>query len=645
MKKNYTLTRRFISFCTTNNIRLIAGVFLWLLHFTSYAQSCGVVYGAGYNGAGSSVGVRNYDYATNTWGTSSLINTALFLAPNTINTGGPLAIDPLNQFINIATDATAPRRIALLNFASSSLTVVNYPAALNTAITQQPICSGYKPASHVCYYMTLNFLKTSPVTPAGTAFYSIDFSVPATPTYKIYTPTLSAGSPLVNTAAGGDLCFDASGIGYLVTAAKQLYRIVTDETANTVTVSYLANLSALTFAPTAVAFNPVNNKLTLTGATQIFSEYDLANNTVTLLTNTAGFIAPDLASCFFPNVSPALQVTKTVYDVTQAKAPPVTVITNDIIEYTITIKNTGNVNAGNFTVTDPVPAGTTYQAGTTTMNGVAVADVAGAFPFATARSATSSDQAVNRGILTTNATSGSPVCTIKYRVKITAASGVMVTNTANVSIAGLLPTTPITANGVASFNVNVVLLPVTFTTFTTTKHKTEVSLNWATSNETNVKGFEVERSKDGDYFETIGFIAAYSNTGMANLYSFTDKMPNSGNDYYRIKEIDFDGNSTYSAVKTVLFKDGNDWVLSLYPNPLSPSTLLFFNLKKAGYTNFCIINAAGSVLRSFQVFGHQGLNKIQLASYAGALPAGTYYIWAKTEKETAVEKFTVPVTL
>ena len=116
-------------------------VILLCLNTITYAQNCGEVYGTGYAGVGSSIGIRKYDFGTNLYSPVSLINTALFVAPNTMNNGGPIAIDPLTQEINYHTDATAPRRIALFNFSSSSLNIVNFPAALDAAVGEQVYCS------------------------------------------------------------------------------------------------------------------------------------------------------------------------------------------------------------------------------------------------------------------------------------------------------------------------------------------------------------------------------------------------------------------------------------------------------------------------------------------------------------------------
>ncbi|MGO4956624.1 DUF7507 domain-containing protein [Luteococcus sp. Sow4_B9] len=83
----------------------------------------------------------------------------------------------------------------------------------------------------------------------------------------------------------------------------------------------------------------------------------------------------DLASCAVP--SPHLQIAKT--------ATPDTIGEGGTVTYTITIKNTGQLSATGVTFVDQVPAGSTYVAGSTKLNGSSIADANGTTPYATER--------------------------------------------------------------------------------------------------------------------------------------------------------------------------------------------------------------------------------------------------------------------
>lgn len=104
---------------------------------------------------------------------------------------------------------------------------------------------------------------------------------------------------------------------------------------------------------------------------------DMNTGKPTLITasGVSGTTWGDLSSCALP--TPRLTVTKT--------ANPNPVPENGIVTYTIQIKNIGEINATGATFQDAIPAGTTYVAGSTKLNGTAIADVNGTSPFVTTR--------------------------------------------------------------------------------------------------------------------------------------------------------------------------------------------------------------------------------------------------------------------
>ena len=115
--------------------------------------------------------------------------------------------------------------------------------------------------------------------------------------------------------------------------------------------------------------------------------------------------------------SPVLQVRKVSQDIT---GDPAVLRQGDRLRYTITVKNIGTENAGNASLRDLVPANTTYVAGSTTLNGVAVADVNGASPLQAGMSIRSANEPTP-GVLRADASSTSAnVATITFDVTINA---------------------------------------------------------------------------------------------------------------------------------------------------------------------------------------------------------------------------------
>lgn len=95
------------------------------------------------------------------------------------------------------------------------------------------------------------------------------------------------------------------------------------------------------------------------------------------------------------------------------------------------------------------------------------------------------------------------------------------------------------------------LLPVTFMNFYAGRSGQHISLSWATAQETNNDHFEIERSYDGRQWNMIAIVFGAGNSNVVNKYSYTDKNISRTLIYYRIRQVDYNGRSEYSAVKMV----------------------------------------------------------------------------------------------
>ncbi len=112
-------------------------------------------------------------------------------------------------------------------------------------------------------------------------------------------------------------------------------------------------------------------------------------------------------------------------------------------------------------------------------------------------------------------------------------------------------------------------LPVKLVNFSASLNNNQTELNWSTASETNNKGFEVERSIDGVNFETIGFVKGNGNSNRINKYSFIDANQSSA--FYRLKQIDFDGQFEYSSTVKV---SNDELLVDLTPNPFNDNLVI-----------------------------------------------------------------------
>lgn len=110
-----------------------------------------------------------------------------------------------------------------------------------------------------------------------------------------------------------------------------------------------------------------------------------------------------------------------------------------------------------------------------------------------------------------------------------------------------------------------------------------VNLEWATASETNNQGFHVERMLENETaFSEIAWIEGKGTTVMTNYYQHIDENSSLETSYYRLKQVDFGGTTTYSEIKAVGgLSSGTyiDW--SIYPNPTSDySQVVFMQVPK-----------------------------------------------------------------
>ncbi len=146
-----------------------------------------------------------------------------------------------------------------------------------------------------------------------------------------------------------------------------------------------------------------------------------------------------------------------------------------------------------------------------------------------------------------------------------------------------------------------VVLPVELTAYSGAINSDgQVVLNWTTATETNNSHFTIERSTNGLTFEEIGRVVGHGNATQQLSYSFSDVNPESGTNYYRLKQTDYNGHYEYIgmvAVEVVMNTAG--CVLSVYPNPCQGNCTVNFSdcpQDNNGYITLQMIDANGQVV-------------------------------------------------
>ena len=124
------------------------------------------------------------------------------------------------------------------------------------------------------------------------------------------------------------------------------------------------------------------------------------------------------------------------------------------------------------------------------------------------------------------------------------------------------------------FSTQMIILPVELISFDAYQKENNILLNWSTASEINNEYFEVHHSIDGTNFRKIQQVSGVGNSIQVNHYALTHKNPTNGINYYRLKQVDYDGKFEYSDIISVDFRGEDDQVVSVFPNPFTESITL-----------------------------------------------------------------------
>jgi hypothetical protein len=166
------------------------------------------------------------------------------------------------------------------------------------------------------------------------------------------------------------------------------------------------------------------------------------------------------------------------------------------------------------------------------------------------------------------------------------------------------------------------VLPVEFLGFEAVPGPSHVDLKWSTASERNSAYFQVERSVDGFVYEPLGVVPAIGNSNTITEYTFMDKEPRTGVNYYRLDQVDSDGEGAYSNVVTAVFRNGN-LPLHVYPNPAGESLWASLELPEEGTVQWRILDASGRIVLTGTERTSAGVNQVEIPL---DIDAGSYLL-------------------
>ena len=160
-------------------------------------------------------------------------------------------------------------------------------------------------------------------------------------------------------------------------------------------------------------------------------------------------------------------------------------------------------------------------------------------------------------------------------------------------------------------------LPVELSQFKIIKNQNSSQLLWRTATELDNSHFDIQRSADSKDWETIGSVQGNGTTLEPQEYRYTDRQPLPGINYYRLKQVDYDGQYEYSKVVPVDFGKGTrPGVLS--PNPVGSELFLTLPEETDGAVSVAVFDLNGRIW--------QQKDNIRTSLDVSGLPQGIYFV-------------------
>lgn len=180
--------------------------------------------------------------------------------------------------------------------------------------------------------------------------------------------------------------------------------------------------------------------------------------------------------------------------------------------------------------------------------------------------------------------------------------------------------------------------PVKLVNFNALKEGNKVSLVWNTASESNNKGFYVQASTNQENWSNVSFVKGAGTSNQNNGYNAIDANPAKGINYYRLKQVDFDGKFTYSPIRTVNFTTKGNVEVSSYPNPARDRITITTTEMSAKNTKFEIIDATGKVVKRGS-FTSAFENAVQVSVDVNDFSKGVYIIKVYDETNMKTTSF------
>ena len=161
-------------------------------------------------------------------------------------------------------------------------------------------------------------------------------------------------------------------------------------------------------------------------------------------------------------------------------------------------------------------------------------------------------------------------------------------------------------------------------------------LNWKTTKEDNYKNFELQKSANGQNFETISSISITSGSSNGN-FIFTDAFPFSGSNFYRLKMVNADNSFSYTEIINVRSDVRTLIISGIYPNPFTNNFQVKISSATSLQSRIEIVDFSGRRIFSKVYVLGEGDSKIEING--SSFKSGVYMILLKSPSGEFLERY------
>ncbi len=200
-----------------------------------------------------------------------------------------------------------------------------------------------------------------------------------------------------------------------------------------------------------------------------------------------------------------------------------------------------------------------------------------------------------------------------------------------------------TLNSIAVHGSNISVPPIELVEFNATLNdENDVDVNWSTAIEIGNDFFTIERTRDGITYETVVIVDGAGTTTQPRNYSIVDNAPYSGLSYYRLKQTDLNGISTYSEIVAINYEPTDELAVGLSPNPGDGESIqLSITANAEEQIQVVVYDASGKACHAETfISDYDGVSYFKI-DFTERLSPGVYFVMVNT---SGIEATTLPVS-